>query len=331
MVAMEGNPMTERPCISVVIPCYNAAPLIGETLESVFRQEGVTLEVIVVDDGSTDGSALLVERAFPAAIVVRQENAGVSAARNRGMALAKHPLLQFLDADDLLEPGKLAIQARALLDPSSDIAYGDWDRICRRGDTWQLMETISRRLTSGAEEVELFMSRFWAPPAVYLMKREIVFRVGAWSSTLPVIQDARYMLDCALHGGRFVYCPGKMARYRAEQPGSLSKRNRSAFLRDCLINAQEMEEWWRSRGLLDSVRKRAVLDVEATVAKNAFGLDRALADEAYRSVVALDPRYVPAEPPKMRWAAKLLGLRAALHLAHWYDRIWRPQPRSVGP
>lgn len=113
--------------ISVVIPCYNAAPYIAATLRSVWAQADVELQVIVVDDGSTDGSPELVVRDFPQVQLLRQPNRGVGAARNLGIAEAVHPWVAFVDADDIWLPGKLQAQCALLqAHPEARMAYAAW-------------------------------------------------------------------------------------------------------------------------------------------------------------------------------------------------------------
>jgi len=94
---------TSGPTVSVVIPCYNYEKYVGLALESVRRQRVSPFEVIVVDDGSTDGSAAVIQ-SFPGVRYLRQENAGHVAAFNRGYAESRGDVVLFLDADDLLEP-----------------------------------------------------------------------------------------------------------------------------------------------------------------------------------------------------------------------------------
>ena len=102
-----------EPSISVLIPVFNGARFLGAALDSVAAQTLVPLEIIVVDDGSTDGSAD-VAAARPSVRVVRQENRGPGAARNRAFAESRGDYLAFLDADDLWKPEKLTSQLAAL-------------------------------------------------------------------------------------------------------------------------------------------------------------------------------------------------------------------------
>ena len=101
-----------RPLVSVIVPAYNAERYIEETLESVFRQTYSAMEVVVVDDGSGDRTVDIVQRMGNRAAIIRQENAGVCVARNRGAAHAQGVLLAFLDADDVWEPDKVERQVR---------------------------------------------------------------------------------------------------------------------------------------------------------------------------------------------------------------------------
>ena len=94
------------PLVTVVIPCYNQAHFLGEAIESVLSQSYRNFEVIVVDDGSTDNTSEVASR-YEGVRLVRQENRGLSGARNRGMREAKGEYVVFLDADDRLLPGAL--------------------------------------------------------------------------------------------------------------------------------------------------------------------------------------------------------------------------------
>ena len=105
----------DRPLVSVILPVYNGERYVRAALESVFAQTYTPSEVIVVDDGSTDGTAPAI-RAFGGIRYARQANRGVAAARNVGIGLARGDLVAFIDHDDLWMPNKLAVQVRFLLD-----------------------------------------------------------------------------------------------------------------------------------------------------------------------------------------------------------------------
>ena len=106
------SPGPATPAVSVVIPAYNAARVLGEALRSVFAQTFRDFEVLVIDDGSTDGTAGVAAHYGDRVRLLRQANAGPGAARNAGVAASRAPLIAFLDADDVWLPDKLALQAR---------------------------------------------------------------------------------------------------------------------------------------------------------------------------------------------------------------------------
>ena len=114
--------------ISVVVPAFNRIKFIGSTLESIYQQKvECSLDVIVVDDGSSDGTADWVEAHFPSVNVIRQINKGVSAARNIGVRNAKAEVIAFCDSDDLMLPGRLAVQYRFLQsNPSVVVVAGNF-------------------------------------------------------------------------------------------------------------------------------------------------------------------------------------------------------------
>jgi glycosyltransferase involved in cell wall biosynthesis len=115
-----------RRLISVVIPLHDHAEVVGEAIGSVLQQDYQPIEVIVVDDGSTDGGAEAAARSGPAVSVIRQRRGGAARARNRGAGAARGELLVFLDADDRMAPGRLARQAGALAENRGlDGVFGD--------------------------------------------------------------------------------------------------------------------------------------------------------------------------------------------------------------
>jgi glycosyltransferase involved in cell wall biosynthesis len=121
--------------VSVVVPAFNAASLVGETIESILAQDHPAWELIVVDDGSTDDTSRVVERYLKAGPVrlFRQPNRGVAAARNLGVREARGELVAFCDSDDLWRPDKLSRQTPLFEDPGVVLVYSGADRLLPDG------------------------------------------------------------------------------------------------------------------------------------------------------------------------------------------------------
>jgi GT2 family glycosyltransferase len=189
--------LTFLPTISVVIPCYNAERYIAATIESVLAQEHPGLELIVVDDGSKDGSVDLVCRLFPQVRIERQANAGVAAARNRGIGLARGDYIAFVDADDIWLPGKLAATL-ALIQATPG---------CRMGYTaWQVWPSTEPR-PSGADLTALAAAAGntaqWCGASGWIYP-ELLLDCVVWTSTVLVqrsLFDEVGMFDISLRVG----------------------------------------------------------------------------------------------------------------------------------
>jgi GT2 family glycosyltransferase len=138
-------PVADRPpaLVSVIIPVYNGAGFIAEAVQSIVSQEYGSLEIIVVDDGSTDDTAEIVARLDRDVRYVFQENAGPGAARNRGIRDASADLIAFLDADDLWAAGSLRFLLKGLLEhPELDVVHG-YARLFKHGESNSGMDLMN--------------------------------------------------------------------------------------------------------------------------------------------------------------------------------------------
>lgn len=188
--------MAQPPRISVVIPCYNAERYLNATLTAVLSQTGCELEVIVVDDGSADGSAALVAQEFPQVRLLRRENAGVAAARNAGIAASSAEWIAFCDADDIWLPGKLAAQFEAMSAvPACRMSYTAW--AVWRSDAPRPDADELARLVGGTREwtgasgwlyPELLLDCVvWT--STVLMRRDVLDEVGVFNTHLRIGED----------------------------------------------------------------------------------------------------------------------------------------------
>lgn len=311
--------MNSTPLVSVIIPCYNAGRFLGETLESVFCQTLKDFEVIVIDDGSIDNTASII-RSFGSRL--RSEfgpNRGVSRARNRGTELANGKFIQYLDADDLLTPGKLEMQIGALDKSNAYIAYGPWQKLVEKRDGKYIKsKLISRKMRN--PEIDLFTD-FWCPPAAYLFRRSIIEKKIRWNEELPVIQDARFVLDCAFCGATFAYCPGTMAYYRVHSSDSISTRSSMEFIRDCFKNTKEIEKRWEEHGSIDKERKICLSKGYGFIAGASIGKNKAVFMEAYHMLERLGPSYISRKLKILQLMSRWIGYGRVEALVRWHRHI----------
>ena len=172
-----GTDPVERPLVSVMIGVFNGAPYLAEAIESVFAQTYRPLELIVVDDGSTDGSGDVARSYGDSLLYVYQENAGNGAARNRAVGLASGQLFAFLDADDRFVADKLDRQWVALeADEELDVVFG------------HVREFVSPELTDEQRESirPPAQPAPWSAPTLMLIRREAFFEVGPFAESLKV-------------------------------------------------------------------------------------------------------------------------------------------------
>ncbi len=310
------------PVVSVIIPCYNAQEWIAEALTSLDVQGVPDLEVIVVDDGSTDASAAIIQREFPHVRLIRIPNAGHPRARNVGIQAANGSYIQFLDADDYLPPNKIKTQLEALESSGADVAYGDWQYLRRQADGRYVTASIISRQLKGDIDAAL-VNDFWCPNHTYLYRRSIVKRVGGFDERFQILADCRFVEDCARSGAAFLYCPGLPVPYRIHSPQQNSRSDPRRFVRECFDKAVIAEQWWQDTSCLTTVRRESLLQVYGYVARASFEDDRPTFDKAYTRLMCLDPHYVPERPRHLALVARALGYRRAEHVAYWYRRAKR--------
>lgn len=304
--------------VSVIIPAYNAERWLPETLASVAAQEWPDLEVIVVDDGSTDGTAALVEKLYPQWTLHRSENRGVSHARNLGTQLAAGDLINYLDADDLLLPGKLKRQVALIESSGADVVYGDWQVLEEmEGRGFERTREVRRTWQSVNADAEIaFFNGMWCPTGAYLYRRAFLDKALPWKDWLPVIQDARFGFDCAHAGAVWAHDAEVGTLYRQHRSGSVSTRNRLAFLRDCHASAKDIERLWRSTpGAWTPQREDAMVEVLTSLSRGAHRVDESLFEDLCAHLEALRPDFKPQGPRLLRWLSTLVGYRFAVRLA----------------
>jgi glycosyltransferase involved in cell wall biosynthesis len=224
--------MTQPVLVSVVIPVYNGEAHIAAALDSALLQTHPHLEVIVVDDGSTDGTCDIVEsrRAGDGRVrLVRQENAGVAAARNRGIAEARGEFVAPLDADDLWEPTKIERQVARMLESGdkTGIVYCWWVLIDADGG---VLDSSPRWRVEGRVADALLQVNFAGNASVALFRRRHLLDVGGYDTSLRA-RDAQGFEDWDLalkvaERSRVAVVPAPLVAYRRQETGMSARTDR---------------------------------------------------------------------------------------------------------
>jgi glycosyltransferase involved in cell wall biosynthesis len=220
--------------VSIIIPAYNAAPWLAETIRSSQAQSWPAVEVIVVDDGSTDDT-LAIANSFKSErlSVIAQPNRGASAARNKGLQVARGDYVQFLDADDLLAPDKIERQIQLLLplDPMT-LASGSWARFDRDPTVADFSHQPNWCDLSGVEFLQInFEELTMMHPAAWLSPRALLDQAGPWDETLSLNDDGEYFSRVVLAAKQIVFCPEARSYYRSNLSGSLSRQKNLSALK----------------------------------------------------------------------------------------------------
>lgn len=269
--ALAGNPH-----VAVVIPAWRAAATLPATIASARAQKGAQVEVIVVDDGSDDDSGSVAKAA--GARVIRQDNAGPAAARNRGVASTDAPFIAFLDADDRFLPGKLAAQLAALSDCDAEAAFTDVVLV-RDADTPEERGGAcgSRRKGPGAVPERLDLDHLLlGNPLVCssaVVKREAFEAAGGFDPDPVLVACEDYDLWLKLAARRpLLHLDGAWGEYRL-RAGSLSDNRRFLKGVDRILDRWETPEDPERTRRIRSRRAGLRLDLAWDLARQGEGAE----------------------------------------------------------
>jgi glycosyltransferase involved in cell wall biosynthesis len=281
------------PRFSVVIPVYNGEAFVGRAIESVLVQSWPAHEIIVVDDGSVDDTAVVVTRFGARVHYLRQENAGVSAARNRGAELATGDWLAFLDADDWYYPDRLRWHAEWIArEPRLDFLTGDYDylradgeHISRSMEQHESGRAMLRKAQGGpetvmeAEEFEAFVADHFGDTHTLSVPRATFLRLGGYPTGYRVCEDVYFLVRlCAASRCVGVVC-SPMAAYVIHD----SSATRKDPLRAQYDNVRTLEAMRRESGAYPPLVRRGV---RARLRQGRLNLGYALVRSGRRGAAA---------------------------------------------
>lgn len=249
-----------KPLVSILIPAYNAEMCLIETLRSALAQTWDNKEIVVVDDGSKDGT-LALARTFESNIVkvFSHKNQGAAATRNKAFSLCQGDYIQWLDADDLLAPDKIAKQMEALggVPNPKILLSGEWGSFMHRPSRTKF---VPSGLWSNLSQAEWLMRKMeqniYMQTASWLVSRELTEAAGPWDTRLLGDDDGEYFCRVLLASDGVRFVPGSKVYYRQAGSGSLSYIGASDRKRDAQWISMELHIGYL-RSLDDGERARA--------------------------------------------------------------------------
>ena len=215
--------------VSVIIPNYNRADMVLETIKNQQAQTIPPHEIIVVDDGSTDGSPEVIRKYAPKVTLLEQENQGPGAARNWGFEHATGDYIQFMDSDDLASLNKLECQVRAIESTDSDFAYCPWLHI-RWDDQTSAKPLYTLQCKPPGKKYSLFEWKLRGWVQVFqncVFNRKILEKTGTIRTDLRVGEDGEYFARLLANSPRAVFTPECLVFYRHHMAEKLSESGTS--------------------------------------------------------------------------------------------------------
>lgn len=308
------------PLVSVIIPVRNGERWIAETIESVLTQTYGALEIIVVDNGSTDGTRAVLRR-YPTVRVVDVATPGLGRARNGGLDAATGKYVLFLDGDDLLLPNKIERQVEILETTRADVAWEPFQMFAPESGGRYVRGRVVRPQIGADAAASVLTADGWLQVGTMLIRRRAIGDLR-FDETPGVFEDTAFSVQLATRGARFVQSshePGLL--YREHDGPRLSRRSPAAFAMACADNATRAYRLWSDAGTLTAERRRAVADTYIFAARQLSSTDRAAFDQVVSRLSEVDPDFVNRLPVRVRWMAKLVGYSGAERVAVAYREL----------
>jgi glycosyltransferase involved in cell wall biosynthesis len=313
------------PRVSVVVAAFNAEEWLAESLATVLAQSLNDLEIIVVDDGSrdrtTDIAASVLSKGGRPYQIISQSNSGVSAARNRGWRMASAEWIQFLDADDLLHPEKIAIQVDSIAtEPTADdVLYSDWEKWVFDNGNWR-GEGQVRHPVIGADVLgDLLRDENFQQLGSQLVRKTALARVDGFDPKYSLVEDVELCIRLANTGSKFrkVPSPGPVFWYR-DRPRSLSKLDQRQFVEACVRNARLVAQLSAKWETMPASTAAAIVDVYYGAARYFAAHDETRFEQLVTDIEQLSPGFVPEHPFRLRLLSQVAGYRRAERAAAAY-------------
>lgn len=325
--AATANGRSPKPLVSILIPAYNAEKWIRFAIESALGQTYSPIEVIVADDGSTDGTVREIESFGARVQLIRGCHAGANAARNLLSENAAGEWLQYLDADDYLLPNKIADQMHFVEQNGwhLDAVYSPTvlrDEITR--------SEVATTLRAPYDVATQFVR--WIPFCTHglLLRASAVREVGGWKESQPVCQEHELICRMIMANGRFGAWNQTGTVYRMHSSGTVSKSNPLRTMQMRMSILEQFENWLTETNQMTPAVRQEIYAAVLDTARIAWAIDEGAGERLARRATRNGHHWIfgrPALPLSFQVLTRLLGFRTAQRIA----RLVRTRGKSALP
>lgn len=251
--------------VSIIIPSYNSLNFLNECLDSALNQTYKHIEIILIDDGSTDGTSNHFKKWTERGIkCIKQENLGASSARNHGLDLATGEYIQFLDADDLLHPDKIKRQVESMKINKADLSFVGWGNFKqnpKHSHKFKFRNIDFSGIKTGLDIFKSFGLEGWYIPTLsWLTKRELIIKAGYWNPSFCPNDDGEFFSRVLFWSENIIPVKDKLAYYRVSSSDSLSKLNTTNKIKASITS------WEQITSLIKSINNKDLMHYP----KNSF-------------------------------------------------------------
>lgn len=304
--------------VSILIPVYNAESYLAEALESALNQTWNNLEIIVVDDGSTDNSLAIAQKyASDIVKVYQQVNQGPCIARNKAFEMSSGDYIMYLDADDYIATDKIEKQMNQLesyLYRDDVVSFSSWDTFCSSISECTFPKRIIYKNYDQSIDLQLDLLNFGEILliSVWLTPRKLIEKVGLWDSKALLNDDGEFFCRVLMAANKAVFCKDAKVYWRVGHPSLSHSKPNIAKMEGRMYSYMQYE-----KHLLGKERSYRVLDAMTKVYSGIYSssVNSYLRRRAFEELTRLGAK--PIKPPvtsRIGILVRLLGWRLAFKL-----------------
>lgn len=309
------------PLVSILIPCYNAERWIEQAITSALNQTYENIEVIVVDDGSTDRSLEIIKSFRQQIYWETSSNRGGNVTRNRLLALSKGSWLQYLDADDYLLPDKVARQVEFIKQNSdTDIVYSPSiiQHHYKQPDKTNKIDQAILPIPQ-PHDSWILLARWYLPQTGSpLWRKQAIINVGGWRENQPCCQEHELYLRLLQGGNKFSYFDYAGSVYRQWSESTVCKQNkRETYIRRLTIT-DKLEQYLAETKQLTQLRQHQINQARFECARIIWLWNKQWANKIIKQIRNCDRTFIPSgecAPEIYRLMYQFLGFDIAEKLA----------------